>query len=556
MYNKSFWPVLMQIILLTTVMLSSPSAEITHSVINLTYEGNFEKEKANNIILTTEMPLTDETQKILKIQSDKKNYFVETKNGNKTIKINAGSADNYFINFIVEKKFYGIKFNNDNDEDEGNRTERWDFQDNLEKTGNVKWNEKIKKTAENITNNWHDSNKDIEDAVKAFRIAKFVYEYVTYDYNSEILSAEDVFNYGQATCMGYTNLFIAMCRSVGIPARAVGGIAYTNKGFERHSYAEVFIGKQWIPIDPTFLQLPADASHVAFYRDNEARGINVELKWLGKNVSHKGTISAKFISLTDESPIDGWLFNKNLTGENSVMPITVELTNKKNFYVFGICKISSLLKADKDEKIFYISPYEKKNLTFKVFVPELNEGFLYFPSVNIRCNNLNLTAKFTVDTDKTGNIYNGVVIENINTHSKEIDLKNLNEESENRVNVSIIVQNTDKTISISENKTVVVEKGAKYVLKYAIKYPSRNFTLMVKCAGENFSDNKNVVVNVVPDKKNYNYEILDQGQNFVKNIGSEGYLIAAFVLVVMVILIYFKFRKNKPVLKYKNSDNG
>jgi len=166
MYNKSFWPVLMQIILLTTVMLSSPSAEITHSVINLTYEGNFEKEKANNIILTTEMPLTDETQKILKIQSDKKNYFVETKNGNKTIKINAGSADNYFINFIVEKKFYGIKFNNDNDEDEGNRTERWDFQDNLEKTGNVKWNEKIKKTAENITNNWHDSNKDIEDAVK------------------------------------------------------------------------------------------------------------------------------------------------------------------------------------------------------------------------------------------------------------------------------------------------------------------------------------------------------------------------------------------------------
>ncbi|PKP55939.1 MAG: hypothetical protein CVT89_07190 [Candidatus Altiarchaeales archaeon HGW-Altiarchaeales-2] len=324
MDNNSFRLILILILLLTTAMLSSSSAEITDSVINLTYEGNFEKENAKDITLITETPLTDETQKILKIYSDK-NWTLanapETKNGKETIKINVGSANNYSLNFIVEKKFYEIKFL-----PEEENYEIQNLQNFLSNTGNVEWNEEIKKKA-------------IE----------------------------------------------------------IGGIASTDKGFERHSYAEVFIG-DWIPIDPTFGQFPADASHIAIYKDNEARGIKVELKFSGKNVSHSGTISAKFIKKDEGNLISGKIINKNLTGKNSVMPINVELTNSKNFYVFGVCKISSLLKADADEKIFYLPPNEKKNITFRVFVPEAEENFLYFYNINIRCNDLNLTTNFTVDT--------------------------------------------------------------------------------------------------------------------------------------------------------------
>ncbi len=552
-----FW--LIFTLLLTTAMLSCSSAEITHSTINITYEGNFEKENAKDITVIAEMPLTDGTQKILKIQSAQ-NYSIEKGNEKETIKINVGSANNYSLNFIVEKKIYEIKFNNESN-NEGNDSEIQNF---LISRGNVEWNEEIKKKVEEITsaNDSYNDNKDIEDALKAFKIAKFVHDYITYDYNSEILSAMDVFMSKRATCMSYTNLFVAMCRSIGIPARAVGGIASTDKGFEKHSYAEVFINEQWIPIDPTFGQFPADASHIAIYSDNEARGISVELKFLGKNVSHTGTINVKFITLKDENLISGKIINKNLTGKNSTMPLNAELTNSKNFYVFGVCKISSLLKADADEKIFYLSPYEKKNITFKFFVPEHEGNFLYFYSVNVRCNNLNLTTNFTADTDKTGNIYNGVVIENINTHSKEIELKNLNEENNSEVVVEICTQNQNegnKNTLKCVNETVVVEKGADHVLKYEIEYPTQNFILTVKCTGRDFSDSKEVVVNVRSDIYNKTGnavdEISNQYQNFQNFIMENLWLIVIGCLIIMLVLIYFKFKKNKSLLKHKNPNN-
>ncbi|PKP55940.1 MAG: hypothetical protein CVT89_07195 [Candidatus Altiarchaeales archaeon HGW-Altiarchaeales-2] len=107
------------------------------------------------------------------------------------------------------------------------------------------------------------------------------------------------------------------------------------------------------------------------------------------------------------------------------------------------------------------------------------------------------------------------------------------------------------------NETVVIEKGADYVLKYNLEYPARNFTLMVKCAGENFSDNKKIALNVrndIDDRiSNTGDEISNQYQNFVKNISSDWYLIAAIVLIIVLVLIYFKFKKNKYPLKHKTN---
>ncbi len=88
---------------------------------------------------------------------------------------------------------------------------------------------------------------------------------------------------------------------------------------------------------------------------------------------------------------------------------------------------------------------------------------------------MNLTTNFTADTDKMGNIYNGVVIERINTSTKEVELKNLNEENNSEVIVEICTRNQNEGNTQNEgnkntlkcvNETVVVEKGADYVLKY------------------------------------------------------------------------------------------
>lgn len=61
----------------------------------------------------------------------------------------------------------------------------------------------------------------------------------------------------------HTQLFVALSRSIGVPARFVSGLMYLNGKFYYHSWAEVWLG-DWVAVDPTFGQFPADASHLRF----------------------------------------------------------------------------------------------------------------------------------------------------------------------------------------------------------------------------------------------------------------------------------------------------
>ena len=68
-------------------------------------------------------------------------------------------------------------------------------------------------------------------------------------------------------CNEHTTLFTAMARSVGLPTRMAAGIVYSESifsdgAFYYHAWPEVWLGEQWLAIDPTFDQFPADATHV------------------------------------------------------------------------------------------------------------------------------------------------------------------------------------------------------------------------------------------------------------------------------------------------------
>jgi hypothetical protein len=67
-------------------------------------------------------------------------------------------------------------------------------------------------------------------------------------------------------CQTHARLYTALARSVGIPTRFVSGLVYQEgKGFLYHSWTESFLGNQWIAVDPTYNQLPADPSHLKFF---------------------------------------------------------------------------------------------------------------------------------------------------------------------------------------------------------------------------------------------------------------------------------------------------
>ena len=84
-------------------------------------------------------------------------------------------------------------------------------------------------------------------------------------------SALEVLRTKVGDCNEHTVLLVAMARSLGIPARINVGVAYVRGAFYYHAWAEVYIDEGsgrglWLPVDPTFNQFPADATHVRLAR--------------------------------------------------------------------------------------------------------------------------------------------------------------------------------------------------------------------------------------------------------------------------------------------------
>jgi transglutaminase/protease-like cytokinesis protein 3 len=78
-------------------------------------------------------------------------------------------------------------------------------------------------------------------------------------------TASDVLRERRAECQGHAYLFAALARASGIPTRIVNGIVYAAEhgGFLYHTWNESWIAERgWQPVDATFGQVHADATHL------------------------------------------------------------------------------------------------------------------------------------------------------------------------------------------------------------------------------------------------------------------------------------------------------
>ncbi len=92
--------------------------------------------------------------------------------------------------------------------------------------------------------------------------------------SGSVPSAVKVLETARGDCNDATTLFVALARSTGLPARTVGGLIYLNGRFYYHAWAEVYLN-DWIAVDPTFDQFPADAAHVPIATGGLARQIEL-----------------------------------------------------------------------------------------------------------------------------------------------------------------------------------------------------------------------------------------------------------------------------------------
>lgn len=126
----------------------------------------------------------------------------------------------------------------------------------------------IQETAKEIVGEERNSWR----AVK--RIADWIRMKMTPSYDVGFAKAREILQNREGDCTEYAVLFVALCRAVGIPARAAVGIMYADGIFAYHMWPEVYVG-QWVGIDARWLAVDdesreyyTDATHIKFGHSN------------------------------------------------------------------------------------------------------------------------------------------------------------------------------------------------------------------------------------------------------------------------------------------------
>jgi len=97
----------------------------------------------------------------------------------------------------------------------------------------------------------------------AMRVTAFVYDWIQEkDYTVGFASAQEVARTPRGDCTEHGVLAVALLRRLGVPARGVVGWVAMDDAMGLHFWAEALIGGRWLPIDPTFDQVPASAFRI------------------------------------------------------------------------------------------------------------------------------------------------------------------------------------------------------------------------------------------------------------------------------------------------------
>lgn len=120
---------------------------------------------------------------------------------------------------------------------------------------------------------WEVNNSEIQKEAKYLKTPSEIYNYVVGKLNYDFLrvtqkdprlgAAKTLQNPDSAVCLEFTDLFVALARAAGIPAREVDGYGYTKNSKERplslvedilHAWPEYYDSakRTWVMVDPTW----------------------------------------------------------------------------------------------------------------------------------------------------------------------------------------------------------------------------------------------------------------------------------------------------------------
>ena len=145
-----------------------------------------------------------------------------------------------------------------------------DFRETLEAEPLIQSDDpRIEEAARRAVGRWLRNPKEAAGRLTT-RVDRMLSKSVTFS----IPSALQVLDSRQGDCNEHTVLYVAMARALGLPARTAVGLVYLDGSFFYHAWPEVWLG-EWVAVDPTFGQYPADAAHVRFVVGGLAQQVEI-----------------------------------------------------------------------------------------------------------------------------------------------------------------------------------------------------------------------------------------------------------------------------------------
>ncbi|MBW2987864.1 transglutaminase-like domain-containing protein, partial [Candidatus Woesearchaeota archaeon] len=180
----------------------------------------------------------------------------------------------------------------------------------------------------------------------------------------------------KGVCDELTNLFIALARSLDIPARFVSGTAHTTNakfadGFGPHGWAEVYFPNYgWVPVDVTYRQIGwLDTSHISLKKSFDPLEPSIKYNWAGSDID-AGIIDIS-VDVNDYKHRKEDRFSlqaevlKKQTGFKSYNLVEATIKNQKGYYLPVEARLTisdSIELLDKNYKLILREPFEEKTV--------------------------------------------------------------------------------------------------------------------------------------------------------------------------------------------------
>jgi len=273
--------------------------------------------------------------------------------------------------------------------------------------------------------------KGEEDLFAAvFKVADWTKHNIKYDLSTLTADVSQkaswVLQNRYGVCDELTSLFIAMLRSIGIPARFVSGIAYTNselfpEKWGPHGWAEVYFPNYgWVPFDVTYGEFGwVDPTHIKFKDSVDPDEASTYFQWLGKNadlktrdLDIKTTLVDSHGNAKSDLSINAEVF-KNSVNFGSYNLIEATIKNTGNYYYateLYLSKPKELSIIGQESKSILLFPNENRKVYWILKVDEgLGSKYSYtFPIAVSTTNNLTAKTSFEADARQSSATYEEV----------------------------------------------------------------------------------------------------------------------------------------------------